>query len=293
MPTKKTKPLKTHASMPGLLDLGQTPALEPSPELGPTPDLDPTPDLGGFRPMGNLAAPPTFTGATGDDLLKVARSHLGEDYLLGARAPLTHPDWRGPWDCAEFVSWCVMRASGVIYGAEPRHDPMLADAFTGFWARHAESGRHTVPIELAASIPGAAVLRKPVAGQIGHIVFSDGGGGTVEAHNRLRGVIESTLSGRRWDYGILVPGIRYLQSGTILKVKPPKALIRLTQPMTRSDSVRIVQERLAGLGFAVGRPDGIFGPQSAHAVRHFQSVKGLVVDGEVGPATLKAMGLSI
>jgi peptidoglycan hydrolase-like protein with peptidoglycan-binding domain len=37
--------------------------------------------------------------------------------------------------------------------------------------------------------------------------------------------------------------------------------------------------------------DGVFGPQTARAVRRFQARKGLVVDGIVGPQTARALGL--
>ena len=39
-------------------------------------------------------------------------------------------------------------------------------------------------------------------------------------------------------------------------------------------------------------PDGIFGPNTERAVKEYQKSKGLVVDGIVGPKTLKALGIS-
>jgi N-acetylmuramoyl-L-alanine amidase len=58
--------------------------------------------------------------------------------------------------------------------------------------------------------------------------------------------------------------------------------------LVRGDDVMELQERLFGLGFHPGRIDGMFGPDTEGAVRAFQRGVGLVVDGEVGPATLRA-----
>ncbi|MBN1239495.1 MAG: peptidoglycan-binding protein, partial [Gammaproteobacteria bacterium] len=44
-------------------------------------------------------------------------------------------------------------------------------------------------------------------------------------------------------------------------------------------------------GYATGSLDGVFGPQTASAVRAFQADSGLVADGEAGPKTLKALRL--
>jgi N-acetylmuramoyl-L-alanine amidase len=58
--------------------------------------------------------------------------------------------------------------------------------------------------------------------------------------------------------------------------------------LVRGDDVMELQERLLGFGFHPGRIDGLFGPDTEGAVRAFQRGVGLAVDGEVGPATLRA-----
>lgn len=291
-----TKKPQSSSQGPGLAPaLGATPGLPGTPGLAGTPGLTGTPGLPGTPqlPGTPLLATLALAGAkaTGDAILGLARKHLGQAYVLGARAPMANPNWAGPWDCAEFVSWCVYQATGVLYGTEPRDNPVLADAFTGFWAQQAQAQGHAIRVEDAAGIAGAAVVRRPRAGLIGHIVISDGQGGTVEAHSKARGVIEGTLSGRRWDLGVLVPGVDYLRGEAPVQLAPAPTVLRLTEPLTRGESVRKLQARLNELGFAAGHADGIYGPQTAHAVRLFQDREGLVPDGEAGPATLKRLKL--
>ncbi|HEX6998420.1 MAG TPA: peptidoglycan-binding domain-containing protein [Gammaproteobacteria bacterium] len=217
---------------------------------------------------------------------------MGEPYVLGARAPMANPSWRGPWDCAEFASWCVYQASGILFGTEPRDDPVRADAYTGYWAQQA-AGPAVVSVDVAARIPGACVLRVPGSSRIGHIVISDGEGGTVEAHSTARGVVRHTLDGRRWDFGILVPGIEYHLGEEPIAVRAPGIVLRVTTPLMRGPRIRAIQSTLHEQGYRVGRIDGIYGPQTADAVQAFQLDNGLVADGEVGPATAALLGVDL
>jgi len=63
----------------------------------------------------------------------------------------------------------------------------------------------------------------------------------------------------------------------------------LRRPMLRGDDVADLQARLGGLGFHHGRVDGIFGPDSAGAVREFQRNTGLVSDAIFGRDTAAAL----
>lgn len=273
--------------------LPDVPDIPGVPEIPDVPDVPDVPEL--FVRAARLHKParplmkPLDSTINGDRIMFLAQQHLGEKYILGARAPMANANWRGPWDCAEFVSWCVYQATGILFGVEPRHDPVRADAFTGFWADQARTSNALIPVEQAAGIAGAALLRIPKSGKIGHIVLSNGKGGTVEAHSAANGVCKDTLSGRRWDFGVLVPGVRYFGSDTVVTVKPPAEVMRLTEPMTRGDRVKALQRCLNKLGYAVGATDGVFGPQTEWAIQVFQNDVGLVPDGEVGDATLDAL----
>jgi N-acetylmuramoyl-L-alanine amidase len=63
---------------------------------------------------------------------------------------------------------------------------------------------------------------------------------------------------------------------------------RVTKPFT-GDDVLELQERLANLGFDVGRCDSNFGKRTEDALKEFQHNYGLVNDGTCGPLTLRAL----
>ena len=56
--------------------------------------------------------------------------------------------------------------------------------------------------------------------------------------------------------------------------------------------VKQIQTVLRDQGFYSGSIDGVFGSGTGKPVRGFQAAYGLTVDGRVGPATQKAMGIS-
>lgn len=233
--------------------------------------------------------------ASGARIMELARRHLEERYDFGARVPKNNPEWPGPWDCAEFVSWLVYQVSGRLYGcANNAADPAVADAYTGYWARDADRVGKKISIEEAARSPGAAVLRLAQGNAPGHIVLSDGGGGTVEAHSRIRGVIAHTLSGRRWDMGVLVPWIAYHpQEAAVAVAEPKKVIFRLMKPPMRGVPVKRIQTALKRAGFHPGPVDGLFGPMMQAAVVAFQTSRKLLPDGEVGPQTARALGVKL
>ncbi len=237
---------------------------------------------------------------TGQEIVRIAATRIGQKYVLGAKVPKTDPNWQGPWDCAELASWALMQATHILFGTRPQNNPVRADAYTGYWGEQAHAAHAIVTIEDAAGIPGSFILREPISSAGGHIVISDGQGGTVEAHSTARGVIRHTISGRRWDFGIVVPGVNYGTGTAPVTVTTPPATIaatsnavtyRLTRPLMVGQKVAEIQTALQNHGQNPGHIDGVFGPRTQAAVIAFQNSQGLVPDGEVGPDTARALGV--
>lgn len=68
----------------------------------------------------------------------------------------------------------------------------------------------------------------------------------------------------------------------------------LAKGSAHPDAIRALQQDLIGLGMlAAGGDDGDFGPATDRAVRAFQGVNGLTVDGRAGPATRAAMAAAL
>jgi Putative peptidoglycan binding domain len=68
------------------------------------------------------------------------------------------------------------------------------------------------------------------------------------------------------------------------------ALVPAGAPLAQGDSgprVRRLQRALNELGYAVGQPDGQYGPATAQAVRSFQEDAGLDADGIAGQQTIQ------
>ncbi|MGL4789923.1 MAG: spore cortex-lytic enzyme [Anaerotignaceae bacterium] len=59
----------------------------------------------------------------------------------------------------------------------------------------------------------------------------------------------------------------------------------------RGETVKKIQQQLKNFGYFKGTVDGIFGQQTAEAVKLFQQNNRLTVDGIVGIGTLSALGL--
>jgi N-acetylmuramoyl-L-alanine amidase len=225
---------------------------------------------------------------TGNDVLQFALGFVGCKYVLGAVVPKNKPNYRGPFDCAEFAAYCNFQTFGILYGCDTDNmaNAEKADAYTGYFERDAKSEGLMISVAEAAQTPGAMVLRFPAPGAIGHIVFSQGNGKTMEANCTKYGCIESTLTGRRFDTGILLPGIQYNKNETVIS-KPPALVYRLKTPYMNDPYIGKIQSALHITA------DGIFGPGTSQAIIDYQKANGLISDGEIMPGGQTARSLGI
>ncbi|MGZ8403254.1 MAG: peptidoglycan-binding protein [Rhodoplanes sp.] len=209
--------------------------------------------------------------------------------------PKDDPNWKGPFDCAEFMSWLVYQEAGILYGCtDDNAQPSQADAYTGGWRTDVGRRGIRVSVDKAAATVGGIVLRYPPPRGMGHIALCDGKGGTVEAKGKKYGVVADTVHGRGWHTGVLIPGINYDEPDPDIRpVKRPDVTYARNAPNMDRAIIIEIQKALASKGFSPGENDGEFGEVTEAAVVDFQESEGLVVDGEVGRATAEALGVSL
>lgn len=227
----------------------------------------------------------------GKDILSIAKGLLGNPYRLGAYVPKNKADYKGDFDCAEFVCYCLYQSYSFLYGTELNNfsRKFADDAYTGYLDRDAHKLGKIISVEEAARTPGAILLRVGVGTAIGHTAISIGNGKTYEAHSTKYGCISSVIDGRRWSYGILLPNVDYTQEAMVL-TKPPILVYRLIKPYMKDAYVGKIQR---ALGMAEKQVDNIYGPNTQALVVAFQKKNGLVPDGEIMPGGETARSLKI
>lgn len=238
---------------------------------------------------------------TGQDVIDIGSSRVGQAYVLGAQVPLDNAGWKGPWDCAEFTSWCAYQAYGLIFGAGKVTKVAKAEPFSGHWYTDAKSRGRVIRWQDALRIPGAAVIRAPVPGKIGHVAFALGDGArTLEARGKDFGVgIFDGAPQRAWSIGCLLPGVDYADLAVptasavaLADALPQAGHLWLKLPNFRGPDVVALQRALAAAGVDPGPVDGSFGPMTQSALISFQIVRGLEVDGLFGPRSAAALQLA-
>ena len=98
------------------------------------------------------------------------------------------------------------------------------------------------------------------------------------------------LAGGIVDESLLKENLTSKLNSAIKKIQSDGSMWKkVKQGSINSPEVATIQKALTQLGFPAGKADGWFGKTTAKAVMAFQKSKGLKVDGDPGPNTLKAM----
>lgn len=230
----------------------------------------------------------------GEKMLRLAETRIGEKYV-NVCVPKNNKNWHGPWDCAEFMSWLVYQVGGFLYGCvDDAANPATVEAYTGAWQANSKRLGKRVPWKQAAATVGGVLLRYPPGpGMMGHIVVSDGEGGTVEAMGTAFGVRRGKVSGRHWDTGVFLPNFSYEATGLQLQLAEPSVLYAIGQPNMKASVVRSIQRALKDCGINPGPINGEYSDLTAAAVAAFQATKGIIVDGQVGPQTARRLRIDL
>ena len=176
---------------------------------------------------------------SGKKILQLAETRIGEKYV-NICVPKNNPNWHGPWDCAEFMSWLVYQVGGYLYGCvDNKADPASVEAYTGAWQTDSKKLGKRVPIQQAAATVGGILLRYPPGpNMMGHIVVCDAKGGTVEAMGQAYGVRRGKVSGRRWDTGVLLPDFSYDDVVAPIEVEEPAVIYAIDQPDMKATVIK-------------------------------------------------------
>lgn len=155
----------------------------------------------------------------------------------------------------------------------------------GMYTRAKEKGKiNTMP-----DVPGLIVRFT------GHAGVYIGGGEVIEARGFAYGVVRTQLNKRPWTHWYRMPGLTYevdaadadgekVSGDGGCPYNEPTEILKLH---SRGAGVRWLQWHLAELDYDLGKSgiDGVFGGNTLAAVRAFQTVVGIEVDGKVGKIT--------
>ena len=209
----------------------------------------------------------------------LAEAQVGKPYILGAEASPRDPD-PPAFDCSELVEWLYARSGNKITDlAAAQYDA-------------------TVPVTGSPQPGDLVFLRNNPArwNGIGHVAvltrqLPNGDWRIIEARGRRYGVVQSTLS--YWQDRAYYAGLRRQPLFALKPSKKPSESALPAGPKgnlkkgSYGERVAILQRRLNRLGADL-EVDGDYGRKTVNAVKDFQQLHGLEMDGEVGPITSKA-----
>lgn len=192
------------------------------------------------------------------------------------------------WDCNGLAEGLYKDYSGTSINTQAKYNYSQ-------WCDPKGSGM----IPTKYRVPGAAVFWGDSAKKIHHVAYlykpvtdgkPSGDWYIIEARGVMYGVVKTKLLSRKPNYwGLMTKYFDYENTA----IQPEKTLLgdRLLKNGSEGDDVKELQSNLIELGFDCGKwgVDGEFGDATELALRAFQQVNGLEVDGEYGPLSHAAM----
>ena len=148
-------------------------------------------------------------------------------------------------------------------------------------------------------------IRLPITGGISY-GKTDANVAAVQARLKTYGYYKSTVDGM-WGNGTLAAVLRYQSNagltvdgvvggGTASKLGITLSTASRSGGINKGktyDNVKKVQTALKSAGYFTSTVDGVWGRRTMCAVMHFQSDAGLTVDGVVGSATERKLGITL
>lgn len=229
------------------------------------------------------------------DLVDLVKACLGGGYALGAQGEvLTEAR------LAQFVRWNG-RASYYFLGysaekwlGKPCWDcsGLIVDAMQdmGIWAADEDYkaqgiwSSKVVPIHKEMLHPGSLCFHWDTEKKrMSHVGVYAGNGRVIEAKGTKYGVVESTMPGSWTHFG----NLKELNYPSTLLPSPRHTLLyKGSRGAEVKELQTLLNQKLAGIkGFVPLAVDGSFGRKTDAAVRLYQKLHGLTVDGEVGTQT--------
>ena len=172
------------------------------------------------------------------------------------------------YDCRGFTHWCLKQADISITGGS------VARQWTDKnWAQKGEIS------EMPDLV--CCVFIRESSGKWSHTGLHVGHGRIIHCSGEVK---PDTVTGdRNWTHYAIPNGL--YSDDEIQKA----GVIKMLKKGSQGSAVVALQEMLIQLGYPCGKADGIYGTQTASAVKKFQQDKHLVVDGIAGEATLAAI----
>ena len=193
---------------------------------------------------------------------------------------------RAVHDCNGIAEGCYLEATGVNINARARNNYAT-------WCDPKGTGK----IPNSRKVPGAAVFihNGEYVSHVGYLLEPvdkanpSGDWWVCEAKGVMDGWVKTRLNSRGWNrWGWMTKYYNYAATGnTPDKPEPVELGHRTLKQGMVGDDVKELQASLISLNFSCGKwgADGEFGSATTAAVRAFQSMHGLEVDGIVGEKT--------